>query len=185
MNHPSRRFAKLLPGAAAAAALILGSAAYAQKLPDTMAWSSYDVGSAGYAQASAIADAFGKKYGTKVRIQPSGSSIGRLQPVLEKRADFGFLATETFFATEGTEDFAARRWGPQDLRVLAGPASSFGMPTAADANIHTLANVKGKRVAFVAGNPSVNVKCDAILSFAGLTRRRRPMRSCSRLMARQ
>lgn len=135
-----------------------------------MSWTSYDVGSAGYAEASAIADAFGKQYGTRVRIQPSGSSIGRLQPVTAGQADYGYLATETFFATEGTEDFAHRKWGPQDLRVLAGRPASFGMPTAADAGIETLEDAAGKRVAFVAGNPSVNVKCDALLAFAGLTR---------------
>ncbi|MFC3103613.1 TAXI family TRAP transporter solute-binding subunit [Salinisphaera aquimarina] len=150
--------------------MVVAPSAFAQGLPSTMTWSSYDVGSAGYAEASAIADAFGKKYGTRVRIQPSGSSIGRLQPVLQKRADFGFLATETYFATEGLFDFAARRWGPQDLRVIAGRPAAFGMPTAKDANIRNLADVKGKRVAFVAGNPSVNVKCDAVLAFAGLTR---------------
>lgn len=151
------------------AMLSLG-AAQAQELPDTMSWTSYDVGSAGYAEASAIADAFGKQYGTRVRIQPSGSSIGRLQPVTAGQADYGYLATETFFAAEGTEDFADRKWGPQDLRVLAGRPASFGMPTAADAAIETLEDAAGKRVAFVAGNPSVNVKCDALLAFAGLTR---------------
>jgi TRAP transporter TAXI family solute receptor len=134
-----------------------------------MTWSAYDVGSAGYAEASAIADAFGKKYGTRIRIQPSGSSIGRLQPVLTKRAEVGFLATETFFATEGIYDFSERRWGPQDLRVIAGRPGSFGVFTAADANIKTLKDLKGKRIAYVAGNPSVNVKCDAFLAFAGLT----------------
>jgi TRAP transporter TAXI family solute receptor len=169
MNRSSNIIARQLALAAAAAALALSGAAQAQKLPATMAWSSYDVGSAGYAEASAIADAFGKKFGTKVRIQPSGSSIGRLQPVVQKRADYGFLATETFFATEGTYDFSARRWGPQDLRVVLARPSSIGMPTAADANIRKLEDVKGKRVAYVAGNPSVNAKCDAFLAFAGLT----------------
>ncbi|ROO24501.1 C4-dicarboxylate ABC transporter substrate-binding protein [Salinisphaera orenii MK-B5] len=142
----------------------------AQTLPDTMTWSSYDVGSAGYAEASAIADAFGREYGTRVRIQPSGSAVGRLQPLLQGRVDYGYLATETFFATEGVFDFASRRWGPQDLRVVAGRPSSFGMPTAADADIDTVADVAGKRVAYVAGNPSINVKCDAVLAFAGLDR---------------
>ena len=151
-------------------AMLWAGAAQAQELPDTMSWTSYDVGSAGYAEASAIADAFGKQYGTRVRIQPSGSSIGRLQPVTAGQADYGYLATETFFAAEGTEDFADRNWGPQDLRVLAGRPASFGMPTAADAGIKTLEDAAGKRVAFVAGNPSVNVKCDALLAFAGLTR---------------
>lgn len=165
-QQPVNRY---LTSVAAGLAMAFGSAAFAQNMPKTMTWSSYDVGSAGYAEASAMADAFGKKYGTKVRIQPSGSSIGRLQPVLQKRADVGFLATETFFATEGTEDFAAKRWGPQDLRVLAGRPASFGLPTAADANIKTFADLKGKRLALVAGNPSVNVKCEAYLGFGGLT----------------
>ena len=155
---------------AVAATIGIAPALAADKLPDSMTWSAYDVGSAGYAEASAMADAFGKKYGTRIRIQPSGSSIGRLQPVLTKRADVGFLATEVFFATEGIEDFAARRWGPQDLRVIAGRPGSFGVFTAADANIKTLQDLKGKRVAFVAGNPSVNVKCEAFLAFAGLTK---------------
>ncbi|MEO9101138.1 MAG: TAXI family TRAP transporter solute-binding subunit [Burkholderiales bacterium] len=160
----------LLASVAAVAMLGTGAALAADKLPDSMTWSAYDVGSAGYAEASAMADAFGKKYGTRIRIQPSGSSIGRLQPVLTKRADVGFLATEVFFATEGIEDFAARRWGPQDLRVIAGRPGSFGVFTAADANIKTLKDLKGKRVAFVAGNPSVNVKCEAFLAFAGMTK---------------
>ena len=167
MKIRSTLFAAL---AAAGIAVAAPSAIAQSKLPDSMTWSAYDVGSAGYAEASAIADAFGKKYGTRVRIQPSGSSIGRLQPVLTKRAEVGFLATEVFFATEGIHDFSARRWGPQDLRALAGRPGSFGVFTAADANIKTLKDLKGKRVAFVAGNPSVNVKCEAFLSFAGLTK---------------
>jgi uncharacterized protein len=151
------------------AAIALSGVAIAQQLPVTMTWSSYDVGSAGYAEASAMADAFGKQYGTKIRIQPSGSSIGRLQPVLQKRADVGFLATEAFFAAEGTEDFGKKRWGPQDIRVLAGRPAAFGLPTAADANINSFQDLKGKRMAFVAGNPSLNVKCEAYLGFGGLT----------------
>jgi TRAP transporter TAXI family solute receptor len=159
----------ILAPLAVASAMITPSGAFAQEPPKSMTWSAYDVGSAGYAEASAIADAFGKKYGTRIRIQPSGSSIGRLQPVLTKRAEVGFLATETFFATEGIYDFSERRWGPLDLRVLAGRPGSFGVFTAADANIKTLKDLKGKRIAYVAGNPSVNVKCDAFLAFAGLT----------------
>ena len=139
-------------------------------LPRSMTWSSYDVGSAGYAEASAIADAFGRKFHTRIRIQPSGSAIGRLQPLLAKRADVGFLATEAFFASEGEADFSARRFGPQNLRAIAGRPSSFGVFTARDANIKTLADLKGERFAYVAGNPSINLKCDAFLAFAGLTR---------------
>lgn len=167
----STRLLVPLTVATLATTLSLGiSTASAQELPDTMTWSSYDVGSAGYAEASAIADAFGKEYGTRIRIQPSGSAIGRLQPVLGGQADVGFLATETFFAAEGIYDFATRRWGPQDLRTLGGRPSSFGVFTAEDANIESLEDLEGERFAYVAGNPSINVKCDAFLAFAGLTR---------------
>lgn len=142
----------------------------AEGLPKTMTWTAYDVGSAGYAEASAIADAMGKDYGTKVRIMPSGSSIGRLLPMTKERALYGYLGNEAYFASEGIYDFATMQWGPQDLRTLLGRPSSFGIPTAKDAGIRKLADLRGKRVAFVAGNPSVNVKGDALLAFAGLTR---------------
>jgi TRAP transporter TAXI family solute receptor len=149
---------------------ILAGVAAAQELPDTMTWTAYDVGSQGHSEASAIADAFGRAYNTRIRIQPSGSATGRLQPLVTGRADYAFLATESFFASEGIFDFSERRWGPQDLRAVAGKPSTFGIPTAADAEIYSLADLRGKRVAYTAGNPSVSVKCDAILAFAGLTR---------------
>ncbi|HSH49906.1 MAG TPA: TAXI family TRAP transporter solute-binding subunit, partial [Halomonas sp.] len=150
--------------------LTLSGAASADGLPDTMIWTAYDVGSQGHSEASAIADAFGKKFGSRIRIQPSGSAVGRLQPLVSGRADYAFLATESFFASEGLYDFGDKRWGPQDIRAVAGRPSSFGVPTAADADIHSLADLKGKRVAYVAGNPSVSVKCDAILAFGDLER---------------
>ncbi|NDW02263.1 TAXI family TRAP transporter solute-binding subunit [Salipiger sp. PrR002] len=143
--------------------------AAAQELPNTMVWTSYDVGSAGYAEASAIADAFGKEFGTRVRIQPSGSGIGRLQPLLQGRADYAFLATEAFFVAEGAFDFATREWGPRELRAVAGRPAGITLIAAGDAGIENVADARGKRIAFVAGNPSVNVKCEAILAFGGLT----------------
>ncbi|WP_102225163.1 TAXI family TRAP transporter solute-binding subunit [Acidimangrovimonas sediminis] len=157
------------PAAMAGALALLAGAAVAQELPKTMIWTSYDVGSAGYAEASAIADALGQKFGTKVRILPSGSGIGRLQPLLMGKADYGYLATETFFISDGAYDFAAPQWGPKNLRAVLGRPASISMVTAKDANIRTVADAKGKRMALVAGNPSVNVKCEAILAFGGLT----------------
>ncbi|MCR4265289.1 TAXI family TRAP transporter solute-binding subunit [Nitratireductor sp. ZSWI3] len=168
MSHSKARIRRLL-AASGLVVLTTGATAWGQDLPKTMIWSTYDVGSAGYAEASAIADAFGQKFGTKIRIQPSGSGIGRLQPILKGRADYGFLATEAFFVSEGAFDFATPEWGPTELRTVAGRPASISLVTAANAEIETVADVKGKRLAFVAGNPSINVKCEAILAFAGLT----------------
>jgi TRAP transporter TAXI family solute receptor len=153
----------------AAVAMVATAPAMAQDLPDTMVWTSYDVGSAGYAEASAIADAFGKEFGTRIRIQPSGSGIGRLQPLLQGRSDYAFLATEAFFLAEGAYDFALPEWGPTQLRAVAGRPAGITLIAAGDAGINTVEDARGKRIAFVAGNPSVNVKCEAILAFGGLT----------------
>jgi len=163
-------FLKAVATVAAIGGLAATSAAAGEvKLPRSMIWSTYDVGSSGYAEASAIADAFGKEYGTRVRIMPSGTSIGRLLPLKTGRVQYGWLANELYFATEALYDFSAREWGPQDLRVVAGRPSTFGMAVAADTGIETIGDIRGKRVPRIKANPSINIKVEAILAFGGLT----------------
>ncbi|MGP1254787.1 MAG: TAXI family TRAP transporter solute-binding subunit [Kiloniellales bacterium] len=160
----------LAAGVFGAALLTAGTAAAQDiNLPDTMMWSAYDVGSSGYTEASAVADAMMKEYGTRIRIMPSGTSIGRLLPLKTGRVQYGWLANEVYFATEAIYDFSAREWGPQDLRVLLGRPAGFGLGCAADADIETIADIAGKRVSRIQANPSVNIKVEAMLAFAGLT----------------
>ncbi|MFC2969509.1 TAXI family TRAP transporter solute-binding subunit [Acidimangrovimonas pyrenivorans] len=162
---------KILKSIALAVACLGATAALADKaeLPRSMLWSTYDVGSSGYVEASAIADAFAKDYDTRVRIMPSGTAIGRLLPLKTGRVQYGWLANELYFATEALYDFAAPDWGPQDLRVVAGRPSTFGMATAADSDIHKMADIRGKRVPYIKANPSINIKVQAMLAFAGLS----------------
>lgn len=154
-----------------AALLLASAAAQAQKLPDSSVWTAYDLGSSGYAEASGIADAIMKKHPMRVRIVPSGTSIGRLLPITQGKATYGFLANELYFAAEGTYDFAVPSWGPQDVRVVLARPAANAMATAGDIGVKTMADLKGKRIGYVKGNPSVNVKTDAYLAFAGLTRK--------------
>ncbi|QPC43103.1 TAXI family TRAP transporter solute-binding subunit [Kaustia mangrovi] len=158
------------------AAIVAGVTAFAgqagaqeAELPRTMMWSAYDVGSSGYTEASAVADALIKEYGVRIRIMPSGTSIGRLLPLKTGRVQYGWLANEVYFATEALYDFSAREWGPQDLRVVMGRPAGFGIGVAADTGVKELADLKGKRVSRIQANPSVNLKVEAILAFAGLT----------------
>lgn len=146
-----------------------GAAETAPKLPKTMVWSCYDVGASGYVQASAIADAFAKKYGTKIRLLPSGTSIGRLMPLTTKRVDYGFLANEVYFGLEGLYDFSTIEWGPQDLRVILAEPTTIALATTKDSGIKTLKDLKGKRVSFIPGAPTLNIKAEAFLAFAGYT----------------
>ena len=152
-----------------AAAAGLAGGAYAQKLPDTMVWTTYDVGSTGYNEASAIADALQKKHNVRVRLLPSGTGIGRTQPLLSERAGYGWLATELLFAVEGKFEYTKKDVGPQDLRVLLGRENSLAIAVTKESGIKTIADLKGRKFAWVPGNPSVNVKVEAILAFAGLT----------------
>ena len=140
-------------------------------LPKVMVWSAYDLGSSGYAEASGIANALQKKFPTRIRIFPSGTSIGRLLPMSTGKVSYGFLANEAYFAAEGTFDFAAQSWGPQDIRIVLGRPASVGFAVAKDTGVKSIADLKGKRIGFVKGNPSVNVKNEAYLAFGGLTRK--------------
>ena len=154
---------------AAAAALALALPAAAQELPRSMVWSAYDVGSSGYTQAAGIADALMSEYGTRIRIVPSGTSIGRLLPMKTGRVTYGFLGNESFFATEAIYDFASREWGPQNLRTVMAAPAAFGLAVAADSGIETFADLRGKRLSRITANPSINVKVDAMMAFEGLT----------------
>jgi TRAP transporter TAXI family solute receptor len=146
-----------------------GARAQDAALPDTMVWSTYDVGSTGYNEASAIADALMKEHGVRIRLLPAGTSIGRISPLQAERASYGWLATETFFATEAIYEYAALDQGPQDLRILLGRPAFFGIVVTKESGIGTLEDLKGRQLAWVPANSSVNVKLEAMLSFAGLT----------------
>lgn len=138
-------------------------------VPKTMQWTAADVGSSGYIEATAIANALIEKFGTRIRIVPSGTSIGRMMQLKQGRVNMGFLANECFFATEAMYDFSTREWGPQDLRALMGREALFGIVTAKDAGIKTIADLKGRRVARIQAHPSTNFKIEGELAFAGLT----------------
>jgi TRAP transporter TAXI family solute receptor len=138
-------------------------------LASTMIWSTYDVGSTGYVEASAVADAFGKKFGTRVRLQPSGSAIGRVKPLTDGRVSHAWLANELFFAVEGLHEYCAADWGPQSLRTLMGRTNAFSIVATKVSGIKEPKDLKGKRFAIARANSSVNIKVEPILAFAGLT----------------
>ncbi|MCB1510457.1 MAG: TAXI family TRAP transporter solute-binding subunit [Hyphomicrobiaceae bacterium] len=164
-----RRAATAALGSAIAAGFATAAFAADVKLPRSMIWSAYDLGSSGYAEASGMANGLQKKYSTRIRIVPAGTSIGRLLPMTTGKVKYGFLANEVFFAAEALYDFADQSWGPQDLRIVLGRPASNGLACANDVGITSIASLKGKRIGMVKANPSVNVKVEAVLAFGGLT----------------
>jgi TRAP transporter TAXI family solute receptor len=169
MSMITRRGLTLAIGAAAVARPALAQQRNLPNLPGTQIWSVYDVGSTGYVEASAIADAMGRAFGTRVRLQPSGTSIGRILPLKQKRVSHAWLANELYFAAEGLYEYATPDWGPQDFRVLAGRKNAFSVVATRESGITKPEDMKGKRLAWVPANSSVNIKIEPILAFAGLT----------------
>lgn len=138
-------------------------------LPDVLSLVAYDVGSSNYNQAQALGEGLRGEYGIRLRVVPSGTGTGRMVLLTNGDVDAAFLATEGDFAAEGLYDFATREWGPQDIRAVWSIPEQFGLPVAATSDIETVSDLAGRRVAIVPGNPSLNVKQEAILAYGGLS----------------
>ena len=159
-------------GALLAAALLSGTAAAQVKLPSTLAWSAYDVGSGGYNQAVAIGNALKQEYNVSLRVLPGKNDISRTLPVKTGQVQFSANGVGgSYLAQEGVYEFGAPDWGPQPIRALLLNTSDqvLTVVAAKDSGVKTVADLKGKRVAWVIGAPSLNHNITAILAFANLT----------------
>lgn len=162
-----------LTRAALAAALAFACTAHAQvKLPPTISWSAYDVGSGGYNQAVAIGNALKQKYNVSLRVLPGKNDVSRNLPIREGQVQFSANGVGgAYLAQEGVFEFGAPSWGPQPIRGLMLNTSDqvLTVIAAGDAGVRTIADLKGKRVAWVIGSPALNQNITAMLAFADLT----------------
>jgi len=155
----------------AASLLWLGSLS-AQELPRQVAWTAYDVGSAGYNQAVAMGSALKNNLGVDLRVLPGRNDVARQVPLRDGRVQFSSTGVgASYLAQEGVQEFGAPEWGPQKVRVLlaSNADSNLSIGVAADLGIETMADLEGKRVAWVVGSPSLNENITALLHFADLT----------------
>lgn len=142
------------------------------KLPETLTWTAYDVGSGGYNQAVAIGNALKNKYGISLRVLPGKNDVSRTIPLRDGQVTFSANGVGgSYMAQEGLYEFGAKDWGPQPVRALLLNNSDalLTIVTAKDANIKTMADLKGKRVAWVVGAPALNQNITALLASANLT----------------
>jgi TRAP transporter TAXI family solute receptor len=164
---------KTIFAAAGLAAVVLAPAASQNaKLPETLTWTAYDVGSGGYNQSVAIGNALKNKLGVNLRVLPGKNDISRTIPLRDGQVPFSANGVGgSYLAQEGVYEFGARDWGPQPVRALLLNNSDalLTIVTAKDANIKTMADLKGKRVAWVVGAPSLNQNITALLASANLT----------------
>jgi TRAP transporter TAXI family solute receptor len=130
------------------------------------------VGSGGYNQAVAIGNALRQTYGTSLRVLPGKNDVSRTLALREGQVQFSANGVGgSYMAQEGFYDFGTRQWGPQPVRALMLNNSDQVLTAVAagNAGVNTPADMKGKRVAWVIGSPSLNQNITAILAFANLT----------------
>lgn len=142
------------------------------ELPKTMAWSAYPTGTGGYSQAVAIGNILQRQYKVNLRVIPGRNDVSRLATLRANRVHFSAGGSEAVYAQEGILNFASKIWGPQPIRALMSNYSdscSFTFVTAKDAGIEEVADIRGKRVTFVQGAPSLNNAMAALLSYANLS----------------
>ncbi|MGD1877078.1 MAG: TAXI family TRAP transporter solute-binding subunit [Kiloniellaceae bacterium] len=165
------RFSVKFTTAFVGAALIATTAVAQTQKPSVFSIAASDVGSYRYAEITAQGEAIDKQFGTKLRVMPLGNAVARASALKTGRTDFWQSCSAYFNAFEGTGDFGAKSWGPQPLRLLlmSNRAANFSPATAKESDIQTLADLKGKRVAWVVGNSGINIQTEAFLAAAGLT----------------
>lgn len=155
---------------AAGGAFLAAGAAQADGLPNNLAWTAYDVGSSGYSQAVGIGAALKNERGVTLRVLPGKNDVSRLVPLREGKVHFSAFGVGAVQAMEGTDTFGTKDWGPQAVEVLSmsNPDSCSNLLVAGDIGAKTVADLHGKRVAWVKGAPGLNYNAFSILHFAGL-----------------
>lgn len=141
-------------------------------MPRTVAWSAYPTGTGGYSQAVAIGNILQRQYGVNLRVVPGRNDVSRLATLNAGRVHMSAGGSEAVYAQEGILNFASRIWGPQPIRAVLSNFStscSFSLATAEDADIREVSDIRGKRVTWVQGAPSLNNALTALLSYANLT----------------
>jgi TRAP transporter TAXI family solute receptor len=168
-----RRILALSPAVLASLSLIAVAPARGGdiKLPPTMTMTAYDTGTAGFNITVGVGKMMKEKYGSDVRVLPAGNDVARLAPLRARRAVASAMGTGTYFAQEGVFEFGSREWGPQPLQMLltSVDCNCGALGVAADTGVKEVKDLKGKRIGFVVGSPSLNQNALAVLAFAGLT----------------
>jgi len=138
--------------------------------PKTVSFICSDIGSSTYVQLASVADAIMKKTNLRLRVIPGATDAGRLFAVRSGSVDFGVTGLAVYFGFYGMFEFSDPAWGPQDIQyVWRHLLGGIALVTAADANIKTPYDLKGKRVYWIPGQEAFNMNNTAFLAFANLT----------------
>lgn len=128
------------------------------KLPRTLTFTAYDTGTSGFNIAVAVGKMLKDKHGSDVRVLPAGNDVARLAPLRAGRGQMSAMGIGVYFAQEGVFEFGTKEWGPQPLQVVLSSVdcNALSLGVAKDTGVKEIKDLKGKRVGFVVGAPSLN-----------------------------
>jgi len=159
----------------AAASLFAAPQGFAQNsdinLPSSMTWTCWSQGSGAYNQAIAIGTTLKNELNVSLQVISAQTDLARQLPLKDGRVDFSCSGSGAYLSQEGLAEFANPEWGPQSVRLFALNVAPFhaAIVVGADSGVKQLSDLKGKRVAYVLGTPSLNLLVEAHLAFANLT----------------
>ncbi|MGI9426878.1 MAG: TAXI family TRAP transporter solute-binding subunit [Hyphomicrobiaceae bacterium] len=141
------------------------------KLPPTLVTTAYNTGTSGYSQMVAIGSMLKNKHGVNLRVLPGKNDVSRLSPVRKGTAQFTATGSDSVYAQEAVYTFGKKAWGPMPIRLvlLNRSAGCTSFAVAKDTGLKSMADLKGKRVAWVRGSPALQKATEALLAFANLT----------------
>jgi TRAP transporter TAXI family solute receptor len=146
-------------------------ASHVNAMPSTLNWTAYGTGTSGNAQIMAISQLLQEEHGTQSRVIPGENDTMRMTPLKTGRVDLCACGIASYYGSEGVMMFARPDWGPQPIRVISISMATFGlgMAVAGDVEIDSIADLEGKRLAYLRGDDALNKAAEAYLAFAGLT----------------
>ncbi len=140
------------------------------KLPATLVTTAYNTGTSGYSQMVAVGSMLKNKHGVNLRVLPGKNDVSRLSPVRKGTAQFTATGSDSVYAQEAVYTFGKKAWGPMAIRLLlvnrSGGCTNFAV--AKDVGVNSMADLKGKRVAWVRGSPALQKATESLLAFADL-----------------
>ncbi len=165
---------KRLMSAVAAAAVMVGTGlanAADVNLPKQLVTTAYNTGTSGYSQMVAVGKMLQNKYGVNLRVLPGKNDVARLTPVRAGKAQFTATGSDSVYAQEAVFTFGTQKWGPMPVRLLAVNRSNACtvFAVAKDTGVVNMADLKGKRVAWVRGSPALQLAAAALLGYANLS----------------
>jgi len=140
-------------------------------LPDQVTVVAYDVGTSGYNVTMAMTGAFKENLGTNLRVLPGKNDVARVSLLQNGTASFGALGSDAVYTQEGMYVFGQPKFGPQQVRLVAMNINrgSSAFLTAAEADIRTIEDLRGRKVAIIKGSPVSKNFTAGYLAFGGLT----------------